>query len=159
MFGLPLFICMYMCITQPGWPTASLPQGQTTLSWLVYPMDRSVLDVQNLWCKVPVWFNVCASRCCFQHLWMTNAWASCTSLYFQWAGMKHKVSETLISFSRSANRWYEVQMHKFYVWFKHLFVCVCVVCARCMYVQQQRAMHCELKETGWVDLSRQVPTC
>lgn len=38
-------------------------------------------------------------------------------------------------------------------------VCVCVVCARCMYVQQQRAMHCELKETGWVDLSRQVPTC
>lgn len=50
-------------------------------------------------------------------------------------------------------------MHKFYVWFKHLFVCVCVVCARCMYVQQQRAMHCELKETGWVDLSRQVPTC
>lgn len=73
---------------------------------------------------------MCASRCSFQHLWMTNAWASCTSLYFQWAGMKHKVSETLISFSRSANRWYEVQMHKFYVWFKHLFVCVCV-CSLC----------------------------
>lgn len=93
---LYLYMCVYVCVTQPGWPSAPVPQGQSTLSRLVWPLYSSVLDVQNLWCEVPIWFTCMllpiASSICE---WLIHELLIPVSIITMWAGMKHNFREIL----------------------------------------------------------------